>query len=417
MWAAAVVALSLSAFFTSSETALLILNRIQLRRFHSARDAGSRRVARLWSRPDLLLPALQAGGVLFQAAAAASLTAALRATLGPEHVLRTALPLSIAAVVLGGEILPRIVAAAFPEGISRALSAPTSFAVRVLGPVAAAVNAAARRALGAGGRTSDREEFLVSVSGVHALYEEVGEESEMTPEERRLAENIFEFSQTTAEEIMTPRMDIIAAPAGAAREELSRIIVGSRHTRIPLYEGTLDNVIGFLNSKEFLLNPAKPVRELLKPVAVYPESAHIDHIFHDMQRSKVKLIVVVNEFGETVGLITNEDLVEEVVGEIYDEFEREQPPVLQVGPNEYVVDGKLSVDTLNEELGLSLSEESSVTLNGLIQELLGQIPRRGSVVDHDGVRFEVLEMDRHRVRRCRITRPAARAPEGEEAAS
>jgi CBS domain containing-hemolysin-like protein len=127
------------------------------------------------------------------------------------------------------------------------------------------------------------------------------------------------------------------------------------------------------------------------------------------------MVIVVNEFGETVGLITNEDLVEEVVGEIYDEFEREQAPILQVGPSEYIVDGKLSVDALNEELGLALSEESSVTLNGLIQELMGQIPRRGSVVEHDGVRFEVLEMDRHRVRRCRLTRSAPREGAGETA--
>jgi CBS domain containing-hemolysin-like protein len=285
----------------------------------------------------------------------------------------------------------------------------------VVGPPAAAVNALVRRAVGAGGGASEREEFLVSVSEVHALYEEVGEEQEMTPEERRLAENVFEFSQTTAEEIMTPRVDIVSAPADSSRADLRRIIVGSRHTRIPVYEGTLDNIVGFVNSKEFLLHPGRQASDLVKPVSVFPETAHIDQIFHEMQRTKVKMVIVVNEFGETVGLITNEDLVEEVVGEIYDEFERDQSPIMQVGPSEYVVDGKLSLDALNEELGLTLSEESSVTLNGLIQELMGQIPRRGSVVEHDGVRFEVLEMDRHRVRRCRVTRSGPRL-DAEEAA-
>jgi CBS domain containing-hemolysin-like protein len=409
-WGILAGCLLLAALLTGSETAFLVLNRLQIRRLQSARDARSRRTARLLERPDRLVPALRIGILAFEIAFIALGTAALVRAFG-AHGLRIAVPAAIAAVLLLVEAGPRVLGAGFPEAVARAVSGPVAALVAVLGRPAAAANGLARRAVGPAEGGMERGGFLAAASEIHALYEGVGEAREMSPEERRLAENIFEFSQTTAEQIMTPRVDIIAAPADALPEDLRRTIVRSRHTRIPVFEGTLDNITGFVNSKEFLLNAGRPMAASVKPVAVFPETARIEQIFHDMQKTKARMVIVVNEFGETVGLITNEDLVEEVVGEIYDEFERDQVPVLQVGPGEYVADGRISVDALNEELGLALSEESSVTLNGLIQELLGQIPRRGSIVEHEGVRFEVLEMDGHRVRRCRITRTAPRAAE------
>jgi CBS domain containing-hemolysin-like protein len=215
---------------------------------------------------------------------------------------------------------------------------------------------------------------------------------------------------------MTPRVDIRSADRHVSPEALAELIRASRHTRIPISDGSIDRILGYVNAKEYLLNPAATLEELLKPVHIVPEFKPANEIFHEMQRRRIGMVVVVDEYGHTAGIITKEDLVEEIVGEIYDEYEADLKPIVKVGPDRYLVTGQVTVAELAEELRTELAAGGAVTVNGLLAELLKGIPRAGDRVEQGGLEFRVLEVRRHRVHRCEVRRlPAAPARVGSAA--
>jgi CBS domain containing-hemolysin-like protein len=237
---------------------------------------------------------------------------------------------------------------------------------------------------------------------VREVFREVDTDGEITSQESRLAQRILEFSGTQAEEIMTPRVDMVCAPVTMERGELDRFVRASRHSRIPLYEEDIDHIVGFLPVKEFLIDPSKDMRRLLRPVAFFPETTRINRIFYEVQRSGTPVVIVVNEFGETVGMITREDLVEEIVGEIYDEYERAVPDIVPTEDGDYIIRGGTSLETLNVDLNLGLPVDESVTLNGFLCELEGRIPPEGSTIEYGSAVFHVLEVKRHRVQKVKL---------------
>jgi putative hemolysin len=203
---------------------------------------------------------------------------------------------------------------------------------------------------------------------------------------------------------MTPRVDIVAAPVTVNAKDLLEIITSSKHSRIPLYENTLDRIIGFLPSRDFLLDPTRRISLFIRPVLIVPEKASADRVFHDLRKGRWQMAVVVNEYGETVGIVTPEDLVEEVVGELYDEFERTEEEVVQTGPELFEARGSASLQDLGERIGAELPQEQAVTLNGFVCALYGGFPRVGTVIRWEDFEFEVLDAARHRITKVRIRR-------------
>jgi CBS domain containing-hemolysin-like protein len=214
------------------------------------------------------------------------------------------------------------------------------------------------------------------------------------------------FSETTAEEIMTPRVDLAAAPLDVSREALEQMMIEARHSRIPIYEESLDHVVGFVSTKEFFLTIEFEIRELLKPVAIFPENARIHRVFRHMQHNFLNMAVIVNEYGVTSGIMTMEDLVEEIVGEIYDEYEKAEELIRSVGPDEWIVLCRAPVEDVNKRCGLSLPEGESVTLNGYLCGEFGEIPAPEQTIERNGVRFTVLKSTRERIVSCQVKRPS-----------
>jgi putative hemolysin len=177
------------------------------------------------------------------------------------------------------------------------------------------------------------------------------------------------------------------------------VIRASKHARLPVYDGNLDEIIGFISAKQYLLVPEATLDELLNPVLIVPEQKRVSDLFHQIQRQAISLVVVVDEYGHTAGIITKEDLVEEIVGEIHDEYDVEQEPIIQLGPGRLLVGGLVAVGDLAEELGVRIETEA-VTLNGLLAEVLGRIPVAGEVIERGRLMFQVGEVRRHRVVRC-----------------
>jgi putative hemolysin len=236
------------------------------------------------------------------------------------------------------------------------------------------------------------------------MFDEADREDTITSQERRIACNIMRFSETTAEEIMTPRVDIVAAPLDVSREELERLMTEARHTRIPICEGSLDHIVGFVSTKEFFLNPGREIRQLLKPVAIFPEGAKIHRVFRHMQKTLINMAVIVDEYGVSSGIVTMEDLLEEIVGEIYDEYEKAEEFIHSIGPGEWFALCRAPVEKVNEVCGLALPEGESVTLNGYLCDEFGEIPARGRILEREGARFTVMESKRGHIVSCHIQR-------------
>ncbi len=396
--------LVLSAFFSGSETALFSLSRLQLSRLRESKDPVAGTIIKVLGTPHRFLTSALIGNTLVNVASATVATTALLAVT-ERWGLELAVVIDTALVIIFGEIIPKTVAVSYPEGFSLAVARPVKMFMAVASPVAAAAAGLSRGVLKAIGvrDTSLKLGFLTNRE-LHVLFDQLEQEKVISELETRMARNIFNFSTTTVQGVMTPRVDVVAVSDAATTEEMAAVIKGSRHSRVPVYSGTIDNTIGFINAKEYLMEPSRGVSAGdIRPVIIVPENKRIDETFHEMQARRCPLVVVVNEYGEMMGIVTLEDLVEEIVGEIYDEFESEEAPLEKVSEDEYVVGGLISLEDLNSELDLDLSAEDSVTVNGLLCEMLDRLPEEGDQVRIGPVTLTVLETDGRRCNRCRVS--------------
>jgi putative hemolysin len=395
--------LALSAFFSGAETALFSLNRIQLGRMRESGDSVSARILIVLGTPNRLLTSLLIGNTLVNVATAAVATTVLL-ELTHRWGVELAVVIDTALVLLFGEIIPKTLAVSFPEAFSRSVVRPLQLFMSAAAPLARVAVAVSRRMLRLlGVQDTSLKLGLLTQGELRKLFHELEEGEVMSELEARMTRNIFSFSATPAQSVMTPRVDVVSVSASDPVDEMVKRIKESRHSRIPVYSEGIDNVIGFIRAKEFLLDPTRPVSSYVRPVLIVPEKKRIDEIFQEMQAKRCPMVVVVNEYGELVGIITQEDLVEEIVGEIYDEFEAEEAPVAKKGEGEYLVEGLISIEDLNRELDLDLRAEESVTLNGFLCERLDRLPVKGDVVKVDGITLEVLEVQQNRCERCRLT--------------
>jgi len=397
------VLLCLSAFFSGSETAFFSLDRIQLSRLRESDDPVARRITRVLSTPHRLLTTALIGNTLVNVATAAVATTFLMGV-SRQWGVELAVVADTALVLIFGEILPKSLAVSHPEGFSRAVARPMAFLLDVGSPVARLAAAMTKRILGVlgVGDVSLGLGFLTSRE-IRTLIDELGREKQMSELETRIAKNIFSFSTRPVRSVMTPRVDVVAISDRTPLDEAVKVVKQSRHTRIPVYSGSIDNIVGFINAKEFLLDPSRPIRpHYLREVIIAPENKRIDETFQEMQAARCPIVVVVSEYGETMGIVTQEDLVEEIVGEIYDEFEAGEVPLVKIAEGEYLADGLISLDDLNRELDVGLEADESVTLNGLLCEKLDRLPEVGDSVRVGPIAVKVLETDGRRCKRCRI---------------
>lgn len=228
-------------------------------------------------------------------------------------------------------------------------------------------------------------------------------------EERELIENILEFGETTASEVMTPRTDFVAIDNGWEGPRIIETISASRHSRFPVYEDSIDNVIGILHIRDLMEYLARggaserlDLRELVREPVFYPASKKIDDVMRDLQLRKSHMAIVLDEYGGTAGMVTIEDLLEEIVGEIQDEYDDESRQIHRMEDGSWIVDAQCLLSDFNEELGVSLEAEDVDTLGGYIANSLGRIPEESDTVDTEGMTLKVLSVDRNRIRRVRV---------------
>ena len=255
----------------------------------------------------------------------------------------------------------------------------------------------------------EEKEAATPAENIEALITAGTEEGLIEESDRELIQSVVEFGDKTVREVMTPRPNIVAVAADQSLEKLRQLVITEQYSRIPVYEAGIDHIIGFVHVRDmFELDEderqGRTVRELLRPIRFVPETKPVNDLIKEMQQDRAHMAIVVDEYGNTAGLVTLEDLVEEVFGEIQDEHEPVED-VVEDGPGRYVVSGNFSLDRLQELLDFRPAEEpESTTAGGLVSEWLGHVPRPGEFVEREGIRIEVLKSNDLRVEQVRVSK-------------
>jgi putative hemolysin len=426
----------LEGFFVAAEIALVSIRRSRVEQLVDEGNAGARRVRRLLEEPGRFLAVSQLGltviGFFASAYAAVNLADALRRILvgiGVEPGGAQGLSLVIVTVVLAlftiifAELVPKTLALANTERVAIALSLPVEFLARALGPlirVLTGVTAAITKLFGA----NVSNEAQITAEELRLIVERGGEQGVLEAEEEQMINSIIELGERRLHEVMVPRIAIVALPAAATLEEAIDKVVDEGHSRIPVYEETIDEVVGILYAKDLLpflksgSGPRPAIRALLRPPVFVPESMTIDDLLHEFQRRKVHIAIVLDEYGGTAGLLTIEDLLEEIVGEIQDEYDTEEPMVVRLSDDEARVDGRADVDDLAElfDLNLELEDDDEYdTVGGLVYHRIGGVPSPGDQIDVNGLTLTVETTDGRRVGKVLVVRRRAEDEEGPRA--
>src|SRR4051794_9651293 len=408
----------LNGVFVSAEIALVSLRPSRVEQMVEEGRRGASRVRRLTSDPGRFLAVVQLVvtfiGFLASAFAGVSLASALTTLLeelgmDPGYaaavgLLTVTILLSLFTIVFG-ELVPKTLALAHPEAYALALARPVDIIGRIFRPVVAVLTGLTRtisRALGA----DVTSEAQITAEELRLIVERGGEQGILEAEEEQMINAVIELGDRRLHEVMVPRIAIVALPASSTFDEAIDRIIDEGHSRVPVFETSVDEVVGILYAKDLLpflkaSAHARPnLRTLLRTPVFVPESMTIDDLLHDFQRRKVHIAIVLDEYGGTAGLVTIEDLLEEIVGEIQDEYDVEEPLVERLDEHSARIDGRASVDDLLDiwDLKLQLEDEDEYdTVGGLVYHRVGGIPQPGDEVNVDGLRLTVESTDGRRV--------------------
>jgi putative hemolysin len=420
-----IVLTMLEAVFVAAEIALVSIRRSRVEQLVEEGRPGARRVQKLLDEPGRFLAVCQLGltviGFLASAYAAVSLTDGLgRALEGTGMDAGTAdlVALVIVTVILAlftivfAELVPKTLALANQERVALTLAVPLDLLGRLLAPVVLMLTGITRfitRLFGADVTT----EAQITAEELRLIVERGGEQGILEAEEEQMINAVIELGDRKLHEVMVPRIAIVGLPSTSTFDDAIDTVIEEGHSRVPVYEASVDEVVGILYAKDllpFLKSDAEArpnLRTLLRTPVFVPESMSIDDLLHEFQRRKVHIAIVLDEYGGTAGLVTIEDLLEEIVGEIQDEYDVEEPLVETLDDHSARVDGRASVDDLLElwDLKMQLEDEDEYdTVGGLVYHRIGGIPQPGDEIRVDGLRLTVETTDGRRVGKVLVVR-------------
>jgi putative hemolysin len=429
----------LAGIFVAAEIALVSLRRSRLAQLVDENRRGAARVRRLVDDPARFLAVIQIAitfiGFLSSAVAAVALTKGLADLIaGIEWLKGSAEAIALITVtvllslfsIVVGELVPKALALAYPDRTALLLAGPVDLLGRVLAPVVALLTGLTRVIVRPFGAHLTKES-QITAEELKLIVERGGEEGVLEAEEEQMIHAVIELGERRVHEVMVPRTAIVGLDAdGDLESAVNRIIEGG-HSRLPVWEGSVDHVLGILYAKDLLpilradSGERPTVRSLLRPPVFVPESMSIDDLLHEFQRRKVHLAIVGDEYGGTAGLVTIEDLLEEIVGEIQDEYDEEEEMVVRLDDDRVRFDGRASVDEIGdawEDLDLEAileDRDEYDTIGGLVFNRIGRVPKPGDVVELRGATITVESTDGRRVAKVLITRERAKGDKADEA--
>ena len=394
-----VLLLSASAFFSSAETALMTSNKLRIRNLAENGDKRAEKVLEITANTDKMLSAILIGNNIVNLSASA-LSTTLTLKLFGSSLVGVATGVLTFLILVFGEITPKNVASKNAEDMALKYIGIISILVIVLTPAIYIVNKVAGIVISLFIKNND-DNNMVTEDELRAMVEVSHEDGVIEKEEKKMIVNVVDFGDTVAGDIMLPRVDMVMVSVESSYGEILKIFREEKYTRIPVYEESPDNVIGILNVKDFLLIEDKEnfsVKEHLREPLYTYEYKKTSSLMVDMRKTGANIVIVLDEYGTTVGLITLEDMLEEIVGEIRDEFDADEDEgITKISETEYLIDGSTNLDDVNDRIGLELSSEEYESIGGIIMEKLGRLPVEGEVITFDNIILTVKKMDHARI--------------------
>jgi len=400
-----VILILCSAFFSSSETALMTLSKIRLRHMVDSEIKGAEIIDRLLKSPSKLLGGILVGNTVANIGASALATSLTIKYLGDSGVgISTGLMTLV--ILIFAEITPKSLAAQNSEKLSLKVARPISLITFILNPLIVVLIYITNTIIKMFGGEVGKQRPFITEEELKTMVNVSHEQGVLEGEEKQMIYNVFEFGDSQAKDVMTPRTDMIVANSNSTYEELIKIFREEQFSRIPIYEETVDNIIGVLYIKDLIFfEDGKEKFDIVKhmrvPYFTYEFKSTVD-LFADMRLKRVPIAILLDEYGGTSGIVTIEDLVEEIVGDIEDEYDDDTDKIEVIKEDEYIVDGDTKINMVNEMIGLHIESDDFDSIGGFVTGLLGRLPKTGETINYNDTKFIIQNTSKNRIIKLKI---------------
>ncbi|CUQ29217.1 hemolysin [Clostridium baratii] len=402
-----VILLVLSGFFSMSETALMSLSKIRIRHMVEEGVKGSKLVEKLIEDPNRLLGAILIGNNIVNIGASAIATSlAVKIFNGSESAVAVATAIMTVLVLIFGEITPKSIAKQKSEQVALKVSKPIQFCVAIFKPFVAMFTAISSVFIKLFGGDPKATEPFITEEELKTMVGVSEEEGVLEDVEKEMIFNVFDFADLQVKDVMVQRVDVTAVDVNDGYEDILKVIKEDQFSRIPVYDDTIDDIVGVLNVKDLIIADKRDckfkVTDYMREPLYTFEFKKITELFNEMKKSRNHMAVVLDEYGGTVGIVTIEDVVEEIVGDIEDEYDKEREMIEVIKEDEYIVEGSARLDDISDLIGVNMESEEFDSVGGLVIGELGRIPEAQEEVTIGKIRFVVEEVEKNRIMKVRI---------------
>lgn len=399
-----IILIILSSFFSASETALMSISKIRVRHMVEENIKGANRVKELTDNPSSLLASILVGNNVVNIASSSLATVLAINLIGSRGVAISTIIMTIV-VLIFGEITPKTLASQNSEQISLRVANPIFIISKMLKPVVIITTTISKFFIKLLGGKSDSNKPFITEDELKTMVDVSEEEGILKSEEKDMIHNVFQFGDLYAKDVMVQRVDIIALDIEESLDKIISVIKEEGFSRIPIYSNTIDNIVGILNVKDIIFmedTKGFSLKNYMREITYTYEFRKVTELFKDMNKNRQHMVVVLDEYGGTVGIVTIEDLIEEIVGDISDEYDDEEPEIYVVKEDEYIVEGSVRIEDINELIGTKIESEEFDSIGGFIIGVLGRFPNISEEIIYSNYRFIIEDIDRNRIKKIRI---------------
>lgn len=401
-----VVLLLGSGFFSASETSLMSLSKIRIRYMEDEGVKGAKLVGSLIEKSSDLLSSILVGNNIVNIAATSVSTSLFINIFGDGGVAIATAVMTVLVLVFG-EITPKTIAANSPEKVAVVVSKPISIIMKITKPIVWVFNLLTGIIFKIMGIDNDGVKPFITEEELKAMVNVSHEEGVLEMEEREIINNVFQFGDMQAKEAMIQRLDMVAIDIEDSYDEIIELFKSEKLSRLPVYQESIDDIVGILNIKDIIFLSDEEIenfdiKDYVREAFFTYEFKKITQLLEEMKKEKTQMAIVVDEYGGTAGLLTIEDLVEVIVGDIDDEYDEEEEEIVKINDNEYLVEGSTKISDVNEQLGINLESEEFDSIGGFIIGYLKRIPEENEIIEVEYVKFKVESIDKNRINKIRI---------------
>ena len=400
-----IILISLSAFFSASETALISLSKLRIRRMVDDNEKNAKLISKLVDHPSRMLGAILIGNNIVNIAASAIATSVAMDIYGSKGIgISTGVMTFL--ILVFGEVTPKSLAAQNSEKTSIKVSKPIYFITVILRPLIIVLTFITNGIIKMIGGKNNTVQPLITENELKSIVNVSHEEGILEGDERQMIYNVFEFGDSQAKDVMTPRTNMVAVNLSVTFSELVEIFKEHSFSRIAVFDQDIDDIVGILHVKDLILyvedKESFDINNILRPAFFTYEFKPITVLFEEMRKNRYPVAIILDEYGGTAGIVTTEDLVEEIVGEIQDEYDEVYEDIELINEDEYLVDGSTKIDLLNEMIGTNIESEYFDSIGGYVIGILGRFPEEEEIIEQDNIKFIIEKIEKNRIEKIRV---------------